>query len=89
MAANVFEGLGIIEARHIEAERLSRAARLWGVAETLFKACGSMYGLEESEQEIAAVRDQLGEEVFSTAWKEGGEMTFDQAIAYAMGEVEE
>jgi len=79
----VFENLAIIEAWQAGTDRLKRAARLWGIAEMLSKVWGSMDRLEDSESEIAAAREQLGEEDFSSAWAEGGKMSFDQAIAYA------
>jgi hypothetical protein len=82
-AAAAFENLAIIEACPAGTDRLKKVARLWGIAEMLSKVWGSMYRLEDSESEIAAAREQLGAEAFSTAWVEGGKMSFDKAIAYA------
>jgi predicted ATPase/transcriptional regulator with XRE-family HTH domain len=79
-AAGIFESLGMLEARQENTERLLKAARFWGVAEMLYKVWGSLYRLEDSKREIAAVREQLGEESFSIAWEEGRKMTFEQAI---------
>ena len=84
LAAAVFENLGVIEARQAESNHLVKAARLWGVAERLYKVWGSLCRLEESEREIATAREQLGEASFSTAWAEGQNMAFDQAAAYAL-----
>jgi predicted ATPase len=83
-AAGVFESLARIEARQTETHRLIKAARLWGVAEMLFRVWGSLYHLEDSQAEITTVRDNLGESAFELAWAEGGRMTFDQALAYGL-----
>ena len=83
-AAWVFENLGVIEAAG--SVHLTKAARLWGIAQMLFKIWGSMYRLDESRREIASAREQLGEEAFTRAWTEGQEMTFDEAVAYAIKE---
>jgi predicted ATPase/DNA-binding XRE family transcriptional regulator len=82
-AAVTFENLAILEARQASADQMKKAARLWGFAEMLFRVWGSTYQFEDSHQEIAIGREQLGEEAFSAAWVEGGELSFDEAIAYA------
>jgi predicted ATPase/class 3 adenylate cyclase/DNA-binding CsgD family transcriptional regulator len=60
------------------------AARLWGAAEALRDAMGTpippVYRAEY-ERSVAAARDQLGEQVFTTAWAEGRNMTPEQALA--------
>jgi predicted ATPase/DNA-binding XRE family transcriptional regulator len=84
MAAGVFENLAIFEVWQVRSERIARAARLWGIAEMLYKVWGSSYQMDDSVSEIATARDQLGEASFLIAWSEGGRMTFDQAIAYAL-----
>lgn len=83
-AAEAFENLAIVEAWQAGTARLKKAARLWGIAEMLLKTWGSMYRLDESRREIAAAREQLGEEVFTVAWAEGQQMTFDEAVSYAI-----
>ena len=85
-SAEVFENLAIIEAWQVGTDRLKKAAQFWGIAEMLFKTWGSTYRLDESQREIAAARDQLGEEAFTMAWAEGQEMTFDEAVAHAIQE---
>jgi tetratricopeptide repeat protein len=42
----------------------------------------------EFERDIAAVRTQLGEAAFATAWEEGKAMSPDEAIAYALADTE-
>jgi hypothetical protein len=36
------------------------------------------------ERHLAAAREQLGEEGFAAAMKEGEGMTFEEAVAYAL-----
>jgi predicted ATPase/class 3 adenylate cyclase len=62
----------------------SWAAKLWGAAESLREAIGAPISpLERATYECAvtAMRTQLGEEVFATAWAEGRNITPDQALA--------
>jgi predicted ATPase/class 3 adenylate cyclase len=40
---------------------------------------------EETEEAVAASREQLGEEPFAEAWAEGATMSLDDAIALALG----
>ena len=68
-------------------EAPERAARLWGAAEHLWQAIGyrsapaarATYTLA-----FTTARTQLGEEAFATAWEQGGALTLDQAISYAL-----
>ena len=69
------------------AEQPKRAARLFGAAETLYEE--SVVRLEYSDQieydrNVAAVRAQLDEATFATAWAEGRVMTLEQAVDYAL-----
>ena len=71
-----------------------RAARLWGAAEVLREQLGmslSPFDLAQSgyEQDLAAVISALSEASFEAAWAEGQTMSREQAIEYALGEVEE
>jgi non-specific serine/threonine protein kinase len=66
-----------------------RAARLLGASDALLKAMG--LGLQPQDQpEIdryeAAIREQLGEEAFNSAWAKGQAMSLEEAVAYALGE---
>ena len=40
---------------------------------------------EETEEALAASREQLGEQPFAEAWAAGAAMTLDDAIALALG----
>jgi non-specific serine/threonine protein kinase len=65
-----------------------RAAQLLGASDSLFKTMGGL-GLQPTDQaEIdrfeAAVREQLGEDAFKSAWGQGQVMSLEQAIAYAL-----
>jgi predicted ATPase/DNA-binding SARP family transcriptional activator len=71
-----------------------KAARLWGAAEALRERMGmsfSHFDLAASgyEQDLAAVRSALDEASFEAVWAEGRAMSPDQALEYAVGEVEE
>jgi tetratricopeptide (TPR) repeat protein len=75
-----------------------RAARLFGATHTLLKSLGTQ--LEAAERDryeripaatqadfeghVAALRAELGDQTFETAWAEGQAMTLDQAMAYAI-----
>jgi hypothetical protein len=66
-----------------------RAARLYGVAETLRTAKGTPLpscDLDEYNGDVALVRAALGEEAFAAAWAEGRAMSPQQAVAYALHE---
>jgi non-specific serine/threonine protein kinase len=69
--------------------RVEEASRLLGAAEALRESLG--VGLAPAEQAthdetVAAVRQALGEERFSAAWRQGRELALDEAIAYALEE---
>src|SRR5205085_9681097 len=77
----ILEGLADIVAR--QGERVW-AARLWGAAEALRETIGTPLPPVERdtyERSVAAVRTQLGEKAFATAWAEGRAMTPEQAFA--------
>ena len=60
------------------------ATRLWGAAEALREAMGTplppIYRADY-ERSVAAVRTQLGEQAFTTAWTEGRTMAPEQVFA--------
>jgi hypothetical protein len=56
-----------------------RAAYLCGATAALLSALNT-----DLEADIAAIRAQIGEEVFAAAWAEGRAMALDQAIAVAL-----
>ena len=62
----------------------AQAARLWGMAEALREAIGApLHPVERADYDpaVAAVRDQLGEGAFASAWAEGRTMTAEQVLA--------
>jgi len=64
-------------------------ATLLSAAESLLKATGSAWwpaDRVEVERNRAMLQSALGADEFSKAWKDGGEMTIDQAIAFAVNE---
>ena len=69
-----------------------RSARLWGAAEALRESFGVTFSPVERHfygPYIAAARAQLDEETWEAAWAEGGAMTPEQAIEYALAEEKE
>ncbi len=69
----------------------TRAARLFGAAESLHKIVGprlSPVDHHDHARVVAEVRSALGEGAFAAAWAEGRAMTWGQAIAYSSGESE-
>ncbi len=69
--------------------RLKRAARLFGAAQTLHKEIGSVTstnGQAEYEQTRTGVRAVLGEEAYAAAWAEGQAMPLEEAVEYALEE---
>ncbi|HZC03258.1 MAG TPA: tetratricopeptide repeat protein [Gammaproteobacteria bacterium] len=85
--AYCLEGLAVVANARGEAER---SGHLSGAAEGLHEAVGvpvySYYEPHRSryERTMAAVRSQLGGEVFEAVRAEGRKMTFEQAVAYAL-----
>jgi tetratricopeptide (TPR) repeat protein len=65
------------------------SARLFGAAEALREELGTPVpppDRAEYERAVAAARAALGDEAFAAAWAEGRAMSWQQAIAYALGE---
>ena len=83
-----FEGLAAVLAL---TERAEEAAKLLGAAEALRESLGVELAPAEQathNETVDAVRARLGEERFSDAWRQGKEMSLEQAIAYALEEEE-
>jgi DNA-binding CsgD family transcriptional regulator len=73
--------------------QFARAARLWAAADAVREASGVRlppltHALTGYEGRVAAVRAELGEEAFEEARREGGSMTVEQAVEYALSEEE-
>ena len=89
-AAGITLALDDISQAAVVAGDLERAARLYGAARGLVRATGA--GLADYNQEwIAALgaprlQDLLPPETFERLTTEGGRMTMDEAVAYALGE---
>jgi hypothetical protein len=66
-----------------------RAARLFGASEALREALSYRQVPGEHalrEPYLMAARTSIASEVWETAWKEGHEMTFEEAVSYALRE---
>jgi hypothetical protein len=69
--------------------RSARAARLFGAAATRHKAVRAPLQPDwraECDREIDAVRQALAPEVFAAEWAQGGMLTLEQAVAFALEE---
>jgi predicted ATPase/class 3 adenylate cyclase len=65
---------------------LERSVRLYAAAAAIRQAIGAPRLpriREEYERELEAIRSELGEDAFATAWKEGQAMNLDQACELA------
>jgi hypothetical protein len=72
-------------------EAMERAAVLHGAAESLRNKHMSQIlmaadNLEEIARHVARVRARLGEEAYAAALAEGGVMSLEEALAYALEE---
>jgi tetratricopeptide (TPR) repeat protein len=68
-------------------EKAKRAARLLGASEAIFESMSvSLQPADKVEIDgyVVTARQQLTKEVFEACWAEGRQMSFEQAIAYAV-----
>jgi predicted ATPase/DNA-binding CsgD family transcriptional regulator len=81
------EGLAVVAGARGEA---NRSARILGAAEESMEEAGAPvynYYMPDHvlyQRTLAAVRSQLGEEAWTTAWGEGRAMSSEQAVEYAL-----
>jgi tetratricopeptide (TPR) repeat protein len=74
-----------------ETGRADRAARLLAAAETLRLTIGVNVPPSErnaDEARVNAIRTAMGQDAFAAAWAEGEMMALEQAIAYALNEID-
>jgi predicted ATPase/DNA-binding XRE family transcriptional regulator len=77
----VFAGLAVRQGH------LVRAARIFGAAEVFRETLNApmlLFQRHFNERGVAALRAQLDESAFTSAWAEGRAMTLEQAVAYAL-----
>jgi tetratricopeptide (TPR) repeat protein len=82
--SDCFEGVAAMLSAQGHAER---AARLFGAADAVRRQTGVVpYAGERAayDQDVTSVRQQLGEAACAAAWAEGGRMSLEEAIAYAL-----
>ncbi|MGQ0603894.1 MAG: ATP-binding protein, partial [Anaerolineales bacterium] len=75
----------------VKEEEPERAARLYGAAQALPDSGGARLDPIDRlgyDQYVATTREQLGEGAFTQVWAEGRMMTMEQAIAYALREIQ-
>src|SRR5207248_2474102 len=77
------EGFANLDSRR----RPERATRLWGAAQRLREEMDAPLPASErqrQERDEAAAREALGEKAFPAAWAEGGALSLEEAIQYAL-----
>ncbi|HUG13529.1 MAG TPA: LuxR C-terminal-related transcriptional regulator [Thermomicrobiales bacterium] len=82
--ASELDGLGEIALARGE---LARAARLMGSGVAILRAMGipiQPVGRDPHDRAVAELRTRLGDASFEAAWAEGGAMSLEQAVAYAL-----
>jgi tetratricopeptide (TPR) repeat protein len=81
------EGLDGFAHLAIARESPSRAAQVWGAAERLREEIGvplRSFDRVNYESALSATRAALGDDAFERAWREGREMTLEDAVKYAL-----
>ena len=74
----------------VSENRLPRAVRLMGAAESQREALGTRLGpveLMDFERHRRAALDGIGQQTFTALWDEGRAIDPKQAVAYALGEM--
>ncbi len=77
----------MVSGEHTREDGVERGARLLGAAEAILASVGAVLdplNQKVCERDIAAARDQLGDEAFALAREQGQAMTLEQAVAYAL-----
>ncbi|MDQ3856279.1 MAG: hypothetical protein M3281_07800, partial [Chloroflexota bacterium] len=87
--AECLGGLGALAAAQGKPER---AACLWGAAEALREGIDTALSPAERahhERHASAARAQTDEDAFSRAWAQGRTLSVDQAVEYALDDVQD
>jgi non-specific serine/threonine protein kinase len=65
---------------------LRAAARLLGATadHPAYRRTSAVQVMSQLKEDATALRAELGEEAFATAWAQGGSMNFDEVVAYAL-----
>ena len=88
-AAHEMANLALVE---LAAGRAERGARLFAAAEARLAAMGaSTWEVAQAKYDraIERARARLGEERWQAAWEQGGRMSVDRAMAYALEQLED
>lgn len=85
--ASSLENLALLAA---DQKQFERAVKLWGAAEKLRqKLSHSGTPIINPTSSVSAARSQLGEECFHSTWNDGRTMKMQEAIDYALSDLEE
>jgi predicted ATPase/class 3 adenylate cyclase len=85
------DGLSRVAAIHARGHRMEASARLLSSSLHLHEEAGMsvpLYQEERNANTLALIRGQLDEAAFEEAWEHGAKMSFDEAIALALGSLE-
>jgi tetratricopeptide (TPR) repeat protein len=88
---HVLDGLGRIASTHAHAGRGRVAAELLSASLALHEEAGlavPLYQKRRNEEMLEVIHEQLDEAAFSEAWEEGRQLTLDEAVTLAFGDVE-
>ena len=86
------DGLSRVAAIHARTDRMEASAQLLSSSLHLHEETGMrvpLYQEERNANTLALIRGQLDEPAFEEAWEHGAKMSFDEAIALALGEADE
>ena len=88
---HVLDSLSRIGNTHAHAARGRLAAELLSASLALHEEAGLMvplYQKRRHEQMLDVIHEQLDEASFAEAWEEGKQLTLDEAVALALGDIE-
>ena len=83
----IAQGLECLAKVAVGTDAPARAARLWGTAERVREEIGQAMLLNHRpsyNRAVAAARTALGDDAFALAWREGREMTLEEAVRHAL-----
>jgi tetratricopeptide (TPR) repeat protein len=84
---HVLDAISVLWADGAQPGAVRRAVQLWSAATQWYRDKPGLSPIRRSryERTRAAVRTELGEEMFAAAWSEGQQLSLDQAVASALG----
>lgn len=87
----LLSALSTLAATFAAQKHLLKAARLIGAVESQLDIMGAPLqppDVQQHERNVVLIRNQLGEERYTTLWEEGSKMSFSQVVEYALEDTE-